>query len=58
MKDAFLLVVTAILFFACTGPTVAQEIEPIPELKQWEPVLGKWNYQLDVTLPPFTSSKY
>lgn len=33
MKDAFVSVVTSILVFACTGPTVAQEIELFPELE-------------------------
>lgn len=47
MKDAFVLVVTSILFFACTGPTIAQEIELIPELKGWEPVLGKWQSEFE-----------
>lgn len=42
MKGAFVLVVTSILFFACTGPTVAQEIPLTPEMKKWEPILGKW----------------
>jgi hypothetical protein len=52
MKDAFVLVVTSILFFACTGPTVAQEIELIPELKQWEPLLGKWEGEMQIRESP------
>jgi hypothetical protein len=43
MKDAFVLVVTSILLFACTGPATAQEIELSPEMKKWEPLIGTWS---------------
>ena len=52
MKDAFVFVVTSILFLACTGPTVAQEISLTPELKNWEPVLGKWKGEFEVRESP------
>lgn len=57
MKDAFVLFVTSILFFACTGPTVAQEIELSPELKNWEPVLGKWSYEVELRESPTAAWK-
>jgi hypothetical protein len=52
MKNAFVLVFTSILFFACTGPTVAQEIDLIPELKDWEPILGKWKTEYEIKENP------
>jgi hypothetical protein len=57
MKDAFVLVVTAVLFFACTGPTVAQEVPLTPEMKKWEPLLGKWSYELEVRESPTAAWK-
>jgi hypothetical protein len=52
MKDTFVLVFVSILFFACTGPTVAQEIKLIPELKEWEPLLGKWTSEMEFRESP------
>ena len=46
MKDAFALVIMSILSFACTGPATT-EIELTPELKNWEPAIGKWSSEIE-----------
>ena len=43
MKNVLVLVITLILILAFTGITAAQEIELTPQMKVWEPVLGKWS---------------
>ena len=43
MRNALILVVTLILIIAFTGIATAQKIELTPQMKAWEPVLGKWS---------------
>ena len=57
MKNALIVVGVSILILACTGPATAQEIELSPELKNWEPVLGKWSYEVEFRESPTSEWK-
>ena len=52
MKNALIVVGVSILILACTGPATAQEIELSPEMKVWEPILGKWSGEEEIRESP------
>ena len=43
MKNVLILVITSIIVLAFTSMATAQKIELTPQMKAWEPVLGKWS---------------
>lgn len=51
MRNAFVLVIMSILIFACTGVT-AEKIELAPEMKEWEPFVGKWLSEIEIRESP------
>ena len=50
MRNAFILVVTSLLFLIGTG--IAQEIPLTPEMKEWESVIGKWTMDMETRATP------
>jgi hypothetical protein len=50
MRRTLTAVATAVFFLACTA--TAQEIPLTPEMKKWEPILGKWKSENEVRKSP------